>query len=108
MLASVYYEYVERLAKFDGADFELPIVLGCVIAHEIGHLLLGSDSHSRSGIMQARWGRDQLRMAMMGTLHFQADQVRVMRAEAGRRMEGNALSTDLSASLADHLAGQKP
>lgn len=41
MLASVYYEYVERLAKIDGADFELPIVLGCVIAHEIGHRCSG-------------------------------------------------------------------
>ena len=31
----------------------LPIPLGDVIAHEVGHLVLGTNSHSRSGIMRA-------------------------------------------------------
>ena len=42
-LASVYYEYAVRLA---GSDNEVPIILGCAIAHEVGHLLLGPNSHS--------------------------------------------------------------
>ena len=33
------------------------IPLGDVIAHEVGHLLLGANSHSRSGIMRAEHGR---------------------------------------------------
>ena len=34
VLASVYYEYAVRLAKSDDAEFEAPIILGCVIAHD--------------------------------------------------------------------------
>src|SRR5208282_4827029 len=30
-------------------------ILACVIAHEIGHLLLGSNSHSPTGIMKGKW-----------------------------------------------------
>ena len=56
VLATVYYEAV-RHAKSDGAEFDIPIILGCVIAHEIGHLLLGSNSHSGSGVMKPRWER---------------------------------------------------
>src|SRR5215831_12944272 len=33
----------------------LPPVLGAIIAHEAGHLLLGENSHSSAGIMRARW-----------------------------------------------------
>lgn len=53
--ASVYYEYAVRLAKSDDDEFDVPIILGSVIAHEVGHLLLGSNSHSSAGIMQAQW-----------------------------------------------------
>jgi hypothetical protein len=42
----------------------IPIILGCDIAHEIGHLLLGSESHSASGIMQGHWERGQIRQAV--------------------------------------------
>jgi hypothetical protein len=31
----------------------LPMILGCAIAHEGGHLLLGAHSHSSEGVMQA-------------------------------------------------------
>ena len=40
VLATVYYEYAVRRAKSDHAEFEIPIILGCVIAHELGHLPL--------------------------------------------------------------------
>jgi hypothetical protein len=61
LLASVYYERAERLARIDDAKSEVPIILGCVMVHEIGHLLLGYNSHSDSGIMQSRWERKQVR-----------------------------------------------
>ena len=35
-----------------GAPTYFPIPLGDVIAHEVGHLMLGSNSPSRSGIMR--------------------------------------------------------
>jgi len=68
VLASVYYEFALRRARRDEADFELPIILGCVMAHELGHLLLGSNSHFDRGIMLARWEVNQVRQLMMGTL----------------------------------------
>ena len=46
VLASVYFDYASRRAHNDDAEFEAPLVLSCAIAHELGHLLLGTDSHS--------------------------------------------------------------
>jgi hypothetical protein len=86
VLASVYYDYVAHLARSDDAEFEIPIVLGCVIAHEIGHLLLGSNSHSASGIMQGHWERGQIRHAVTGTLLFTPEQAKLIQAEAQTRM----------------------
>ena len=39
----------------------MPTLLGRAIAHEIGHLLLGSGDHPRLGLMRARWSNDELR-----------------------------------------------
>jgi hypothetical protein len=85
VLATVYYEYPVRLAKRDDAEFELPVILGCVIAHEIGHLLLGSNSHSGSGIMQSRWERKQVRQAMTGALLFTPTQAKHIQMETRQR-----------------------
>ena len=82
-LASVYYEYAARLAEREN---EIPIILGCTIAHEIGHLLLGPNSHSAGGIMQGEWGPKQFRLAPMGGLLFTSQQAKVIRAEMQRRM----------------------
>lgn len=51
-LASVYPDRVARHAAW--AAMSLPALLGRVIAHEVGHLLLGT-RHSRDGLMRARW-----------------------------------------------------
>lgn len=36
-------------------------LLGRAIAHEVGHLLLGSAEHSRLGLMRALWSHDEVR-----------------------------------------------
>jgi hypothetical protein len=92
VLATVYYEYPVRLAKSDDAEFEVPVILGCVIAHEIGHLLLGPDGHSDSGIMQPRWERKQVRQALTGALLFTPVQSKHIQAEARIRMSSEAAS----------------
>ncbi|MGA8311487.1 MAG: hypothetical protein WB755_15760 [Terriglobales bacterium] len=81
VLASVYYDYAVRRAKSDDAEFEVPIILGCVIAHELGHLLLGSNGHSVTGIMQPRWEAKQVRQLMTGTLLFTTAQSNLMREQ---------------------------
>lgn len=49
-------------------------LLGCVIAHELGHLLLGKDSHSTAGLMSAVWQDSVLRQVARGNLYFTSDQ----------------------------------
>lgn len=83
ILASVYYEKVMQLAMSD----EAMLILGCVIAHELGHLLPGSDSHSRTGIMQSRWDRKQVHQAATGRLLFGEEESRRMRSEVIARAE---------------------
>jgi hypothetical protein len=94
VVASVYYDYALRRAKSDDAEFEVPIILGCVIAHEVGHLLLGSNSHSGSGIMQRRWERKEMRQAMTGTLLFTPEQAKLIQAETQTRMRLHAALKD--------------
>jgi hypothetical protein len=81
-LASVFHKSAERLAHNDNTDSEMAVILGCVIAHEIGHLLLGNNAHSESGIMQREWKREQLTQAMRGRLLFTVEQAETIREQA--------------------------
>ena len=48
-------------------------VLGIVMAHEIGHLLLGFGAHSSAGIMSGRWGKFEMDLVAAGLLGFTKD-----------------------------------
>jgi hypothetical protein len=54
-------------------------MLGFVIAHEVGHLLLGTNSHSDSGLMQARWDASALQAAVHRNLFFTPGQSAALR-----------------------------
>ncbi len=69
-------------------------VLGHVIAHEIGHLLLGSSGHSSWGIMCARWHPQELQLLEMGTLYFTAEQ----KKSIYNRVHGGSLEIASSAA----------
>jgi hypothetical protein len=45
-------------------------LLGCVIAHELGHLLLGTASHSPAGLMSGVWQDAELQQAVRHNLLF--------------------------------------
>jgi len=82
-LASVSFRRVkEEAAEFGVQPYE---VLGPAIAHEIGHLLLGSQGHSPTGIMRARWRREDYEHAPRGAFKFAAQQAEQMRAEVSTR-----------------------
>ena len=49
---------IEWLAGASGSDAEL--LLGRTAAHELGHLLLRSPEHARSGLMRAVWSNQEL------------------------------------------------
>ena len=65
----IVYERVEALAR-ESPEVDASVLLGYVVAHEIGHLLLGSHSHSATGIMQARWFQRELHQMATGDLLF--------------------------------------
>jgi hypothetical protein len=74
--AYVFYDNVQRVAEKRKLGHAL---LGDVLAHEIGHLLLGSNSHSVSGIMSAHWYGEELRRISEATMFFAPSQSRMMR-----------------------------
>jgi hypothetical protein len=77
-IATVFVDRVVRTSARAGAN--LSRVMGRVIAHEIGHLLLGSTGHARSGLMRAAWTDRELRRAAGPEWHFSASEAGRMRA----------------------------
>ena len=61
-------------------------LLGNVMAHELGHLLLGSHAHSMTGIMQPTWDSESMRNIGMGSLFFTSQQSKLMRARVAKQM----------------------
>ena len=58
-LATVYADRVELMAHKGGVD--AAELLGRAMAHEIGHLLLGTSQHASQGLMRASWSSADLR-----------------------------------------------
>jgi len=50
-----------------------------VMAHEIAHLLLGTNAHSRLEIMGAKWKKKELLRAGKGELLFTEEDSQLMR-----------------------------
>jgi hypothetical protein len=72
-VVKVFHARIEQIAKANAQ--EPGCVLGHVMAHEIGHLLLPPDGHS-TGIMQSEL---DLRLAANGALYFRPNHGRVIR-----------------------------
>jgi hypothetical protein len=72
------------LARGD-SSFET-VLLGHLMAHEMGHLLLGAGSHSVSGLMRAHWQQHELELVRQRTLAFTSGQVESIRAQAQERV----------------------
>lgn len=77
--SDVFYDRALELQSAWNVD--LSDILGSVMAHELGHLLLGSNSHAPAGIMRARWQGEELSRAARGSLLFTAEQSEHMRAK---------------------------
>ena len=58
VLATVYVDRVLDLVR--RLDIDHPTLLGRTIAHEIGHLLLATNTHGSSGLMRELWSPDEL------------------------------------------------
>ena len=66
--AQIFFRQVQDFAYTYEVD--LGTMLGHVIAHEIGHLLLPSNAHSPTGVMQPHWDQALARDAVRRSLTF--------------------------------------
>lgn len=82
--AYISYARAKRVL-LEAPQLTLGQLLGHGIAHEIGHLLLGTNSHSRSGLMSAHWNAQELRLAAGGQLNFSKDQAVAIRDDVRAR-----------------------
>jgi len=76
--ADVFYT---RIAAFRQSPAELSTLLGYAMAHELGHLLLGTNSHSPTGLMRPDWRTKDLTGMAQGGLVFSEEQAQRMRAK---------------------------
>ena len=98
--ADLFYERAEVL--HESSHVSLASILGHGVAHEIGHLLLGTNSHAASGIMRARWQTSELASARKGTLLFSDVESRQMRNKlTARHRQVRDVSHIVTARLGD-------
>lgn len=82
-IATVYVGQIARLARQAETPFDT--LLGLVVAHELGHLLLGSITHERTGLMRSEWSAADLRSEDFTPARFSDTEAAELRAGLARR-----------------------
>lgn len=77
-----FVDRVEALAR--PMNTETYIILGHIMAHEIGHVLLHSSEHAKSGLMQSQLGWASWRLASRGLLLFRREEAERMKEDLAR------------------------
>jgi hypothetical protein len=92
--ATIFYDRVEKLSLGLRVGSDVGSLLGAAIAHEIGHVLLGSTEHAAQGLMKARWGTAEFQQLACKDLRFASVDVPGLRAGAvGRLVMGRRLAS---------------
>ncbi len=111
-VVNVYSDRAAELAK--GRESAHAVILGHLMAHELGHLLLGTGSHSQTGLMHVPWHKKELELIAQGSMMFmpwQAEQIRSQvreRSAAGRTAQiatSAAPNSDLHRQREANLSG---
>jgi hypothetical protein len=76
-VANVFSHDAEELARRRG--FSHGVMLGHLMAHELGHLILGVRSHSVNGIMHVPWQKKELEIIAQGSMLFTSREAQTMR-----------------------------
>jgi hypothetical protein len=66
--ASIFMERIKDAAA--EANVPWDTVLAYAVAHEVGHLLLGSDAHTPRGVMKGNWDRKDYEAMNQRQFHF--------------------------------------
>jgi hypothetical protein len=82
--SDVFLDRIEAAHRTFGTDTSR--LLGTIVAHELGHLLLGNHAHSYAGVMAPVWRGEVLQREAMGFLLFTHDQALLMKR---RLADGN-------------------
>jgi hypothetical protein len=101
-LATVYVDKVALMALASGID--AGTLLGRVMAHEIGHLLLGTATHRPSGLMRAQWSTTLLQRRIANDWRFSrldASDVREGVLRRARAVQPPSSGTTLTVPCAD-------
>lgn len=61
------------------------VVAAFATAHEIGHLLLGPDAHTRNGVMKAAWDAKDMSAMYQNGVHFTREQQQLIANCCGER-----------------------
>lgn len=85
MIAEVCAHCAEDLAKEQPAAYG--VILGDLMAHELGHLLLGVGSHSPTGLMHVPWYKKELDSIAEGSLLFTSRERERMRYQVLARSQ---------------------
>ncbi|HEX4748171.1 MAG TPA: hypothetical protein VH302_01395 [Bryobacteraceae bacterium] len=88
--STIFIDQCEAVSYQIGPTFAR--VLGDAIAHELGHVLLRSGQHSRSGLMRARWDEAAWLNAAVGQVRMNQDEARRMRIELLRMEEPSLIA----------------
>jgi hypothetical protein len=74
------------VAIAEQAGIEPGWLLGRALAHEVGHLLLGSAAHGSRGLMRAQWTLEELRRRIDADWLFSGADAVAMQAGLKRRL----------------------
>jgi hypothetical protein len=85
--SSIFLERVQDAAA--EANVPWDTVLAYAAAHEVGHLLLGSEAHTARGLMKACWGRDDYEAMNQHQFHFIDQQAHLLANRYGRSPSTN-------------------
>ena len=82
-IAYLFYHRINDLGEAFG--LEVSQMLGHIMAHEMGHLLLPHGSHAVAGLMKGGWDTQQALLASTKGLTFEPSQAALIRARLRER-----------------------
>lgn len=83
--AGAAFVFYDRLIALRTHTRLLTTMLGRVMAHEITHVLLPDQPHSKVGLMRAEWGAEDLQISSSACMGLPLHSVQLMQREVLRR-----------------------
>lgn len=106
-LATIFEDRVQHVAQ--DAGVAASTLLGRTMAHEIGHLLLGTNAHQPRGLMRASWSAKVLQRQFDSDWAFSPREAERMRDNLAKRIAAiyQPVSVPFNCSSSQALSGAK-